>query len=234
MSKIMPLSFSRLNTFETCPQKFEYLYVTKQVKDTDNEFTLYGTRVHSALEAYGRAAAGLTDVTQAIEQLEDATPDIAKHYPLVRRIAERPGTKYFEHQLSVRRDHTPCGWFDADVWLRGIADVLVVDGHRAWCLDWKTGKPKSDPTQLQLFAALIFEHFPEVDEVTTSFVWLAHDDITNATHQRRFAPSLWLSLEPRFVRVQESVDLGVFKTKPSGLCPYCPAKGICADAKLRR
>ena len=35
--KLMPLSYSRLSTFETCPRKFEYLYVLKSVKDEDRK-----------------------------------------------------------------------------------------------------------------------------------------------------------------------------------------------------
>jgi CRISPR/Cas system-associated exonuclease Cas4 (RecB family) len=233
-TKLMPLSYSRLSTFESCPQKFDYLYVTKNIKDSDNEFTIYGTRVHDALETYGKAAATSSDAAQAVIALADATPDVTKHYPLVDRIIRLGGTQLFEHQMAINRSKQPCGWFASDVWIRGIADVLVVNGVRAWCLDWKTGKPKDNPTQLQLFAALVFAHYPEVQEVTTSFIWLNHDDVTNAVYKRSMESHLWLALEPRFVRVQDAVDGGVFKTKPSGLCPYCPAKGICADARLRR
>jgi CRISPR/Cas system-associated exonuclease Cas4 (RecB family) len=232
MSKtLMPLSFSRLNTFETCPAKFDYLYVTKNVKDQDNEFTIYGTRVHDALERYGRAKVKSDAAAQAIGALDDATPDITKHYPIVDRIASLGGTQLFEQQMAIDGDKRPCDWFGPSVWIRGIADVLVVNGDRAWCLDWKTGKPKSDPTQLQLFAALVFAHYPAVNEVRTSFIWLNHDDATNATYSRAMESNLWLALGPRFERVQHTVDLGVFPARPSGLCRYCPAKHVCSSAR---
>lgn len=230
-SKLMPLSFSRLSTFESCPAKFDYLYVTKSVKDQDNEFTIYGTRVHEALENYGRARAASDDAAQAVSALEDIGDDVRKHFPIVDRVIGLGGSVFFEHQMALRRDKTPCDWFASDVWIRGIADVLVVNGNRAWCLDWKTGKPKENPTQLQLFAALVFAHFPEVTEVRTSFIWLNHDDATNAIYERRMADHLWLALEPRFSRVQDTVDLGVYPTKPSGLCRYCPARSVCGDAR---
>lgn len=230
-SKLMPLSFSRLSTFESCPAKFDYLYVTKSVKDQDNEFTIYGTRVHEALESFGRALATSQSTAEAVSALEGADEDIKRHYGIVERIIGLGGTPHFEHQMALRRDKTPCDWFAPDVWIRGIADVLVVRDGVAWCIDWKTGKPKDNPTQLQLFAALVFAHFPDVNEVRTSFIWLNHDDATNAVYQRRMADHLWLALEPRFTRVQETVDLGVYPTKPSGLCRYCPAKSICGDAR---
>lgn len=215
---LMPLSYSRLSTYENCPAKFDYLYVTKSVKDEDNEYTVYGSRVHESLEKAGRDGTPLPD-------------DLAKFHPLVERIISQPGRKEYERQMAIRRDKTPCDWFASDVWIRGIADVLILDGDRAWCLDWKTGKPRDNPTQLQLFAALIFAHYPEVAEVRTGYIWLHHNDITSTTYRKQHEPHLWLALEPRFARVQEAVDLGVYKTKPSGLCRFCPAKGLCPDAR---
>lgn len=229
MAALMPLSFSRLSTFESCQQKFDYLYVTKTIKDSDNEYTIYGTRVHDALEKYGKAKANV--VAEAELALENPTPDITKHFPLVDRIVAQPGEHYFEQQLAINRQKQPCDWFAPDVWIRGIVDVLVVNGTRAWCFDWKTGKPKDNPTQLQLFAALIYAHYPNVDRVDTSFIWLGHDVTTNARYYRRMERDLWATLEPRFDKVQETVEAGVYKAKPSGLCRFCPARAVCADAR---
>lgn len=229
---LMALSFSRLTTFEQCEAKFEHLYVRKTVKDTDNEFTLYGTRVHEGLEKYGRALVG-TVADEAIVALEeDEFPaDVRPWLRLVKIITQRPGEKHFEKQVAIRRDFTPCDWFAPDVWIRGVLDVLVLDGTRAFVVDWKTGKVKENPTQLQLFAALVFAHFPEVEEVKTMFVWLAHDQTSDAVYQRKRLHHIWNALSPRFARVQEAVELGIFKAHPSGLCRWCPARGVCAEAR---
>ena len=218
MPALMPLSFSRLSTFESCPAKFDYLYVTKNIKDSDNEYTIYGTRVHDALEQYGKAKIPLP-------------ADLEKFAPLVDKILARPGEHLFEQQMAITPDRQPCDWFASDVWLRGIADVLIIDGVRAFCLDWKTGKPKDNPTQLQLFAALIFAHYPHVEHVTSAFVWLAHGDIAATTFDRVHLDHIWDTLYPRLRAVQATVDLGVYKAKPSGLCRFCPAGRICPSAR---
>lgn len=218
LANITPLSFSRLSTFESCEQKFDYLYISKSVKDSDNEYTIYGTRVHEALEKYGR---------EGTEPPAESAP----FKSLVDKIVAVPGTHYFEHQMSVDRNSVPCGWFDPLVWIRGIADVLVIEGTRAFCLDWKTGKPKDNPTQLQLFAALIFIHFPEVQEVRTSFIWLNHGQTTDMRFTRAMFPHIWSALTTRFKRVQETIDAGVYKARPSGLCRFCPARSICVSAR---
>ena len=81
---------------------------------------------------------------------------------------------------------------------------------------------------------MVFWHFPEVETVKTSFIWLKFDELTNASYQRKYLSALWEGLKPRFDKVQETIELGVFDTKPSGLCPWCPAKTMCPDARGRR
>lgn len=232
--KKMPVSFSRLNTFEQCGRKFEYLYVLKSVQDLGSVHTEYGTRVHEGLENYAKALLSEEPVVaDAIVALEGKHSEAAKHFPLVAKLVAKPGDKYFEHQMSLNGDKEPCDWFADDVWLRGIADVLVVDGDTAYVFDWKTGKVKDDPSQMQVFALLTMIHFPQVQIVKTCFVWLAHDQTTSATYTRRMLPHLWTALGPRFDRLQDAVELGVFKATPSPLCKWCAAKDICPDARKR-
>jgi hypothetical protein len=227
MTQVMPLSFSRLSTFETCQAQFDYLYVSKRVPNSSNEASEYGDRVHKLLEAKGRGVLDLDSLSTEGRSTLDQWGSI------VDVIMNRPGDKYFEHQMAVNAELKPVDWFAEDVWIRSIADVLVVDGDTAYCLDYKTGKVKDNPTQLQLFAAMVFWHYPEVTKVKTSFIWLKFNETTNATYERRFLDSMWRALKPRFDKVQEVIELGVYKPTPSGLCPWCAAKNICPDARLK-
>ena len=230
MPKI-PLSFSRLSCFEQCGTKFEHLYVNKTVKDQDNVYTIHGNRVHEGLELYGKARRDGT--ADALDTLSDGTifAESRKYFPIVDAILRRPGDVYFEHQMAIRADRTPCDWFAEDVWLRGIADILLINGTKAFIGDHKTGKIKDNPLQLKLFACMVMALFPGVNEVQTAFIWLAHDEITDQKFTRSQLPDLWAALQPRLDAVQDAVDLGVFVSKPSGLCNYCPAKGICPDRR---
>lgn len=230
--KLMPLSFSRLSCFEQCPAKFDYLYNSKTVKDQDNEHTLYGTRVHTGLELYGRMMGGDANA-EAELALAGGEQDWGPHRGMVEKIIARPGDKYFEYQMAIDAAKQPCEWFAKEVWLRGIADVLIIDGDSAWCGDWKTGKVKDNPTQMQVFALMVFAHFPLVQRVKASFIWLNHNEISTTEYTRSMVPALWGALGPRFAAVQDAVDLGVFKAKPTGLCGWCPAKQICPQARRR-
>lgn len=221
MDKKMALSFSRLSTFEQCPKKFEYLYVLKAVQDQGSTATEYGTRVHEALEKVARGEAEHTHESQPFAGL-------------LTRILQQPGEKFFEHQMSIDCLMRPCGWFDETVWVRSIADVLVVNKHEAWIGDYKTGKIKDDPTQLQLFAWMVFTHFPEVEVVKASYLWLLKGEITTMRFTRNMKDHLWTSIDQRLERVQDAVDSGVFKAKPTPLCGWCAAQPICGDAMQRR
>jgi RecB family exonuclease len=225
MSKPMAMSYSRLSTFEQCPAKFDYLYVTKLARDAGSEASEYGNRVHEVLENYGKDELDLDSLGLEGKQT------LKRWGSVVDSIKNKSGNKYYEFNMAVDKNNSPVDWFDSSVFIRSIADVLVVDGSVAYCLDFKTGKVRENPTQLQLFAAMVFWHFPEVETVKTSFIWLKFDEITNATYQRRYLSALWEGLKPRFDKVQETIDLGVFDTKPSGLCPWCPARSMCPDAR---
>lgn len=215
---MIALSYSRLSCFEQCERKFEYLYVLKSVVDDGNEFTQYGTRVHTALEEYGRDGTPLP-------------PESAQFKPIVDVVLKQSGDKLFEYKMAIKQDFSPCDWFDKEVWVRGIADVIVTRGKVAFVGDWKTGKVKDNPTQVKLFACMVMAHFPEVDTVRTAFIWLGHDEVTDDKFHRQYLDEMWATLTPRFAAVQEAVDIGVFKSKPSGLCNWCPAKARCPDKK---
>lgn len=117
MSNVMPLSFSRLSTFEQCPAQFDYLYVSKRVQSTTNEAADYGDRVHKVLEKYGRALIGdPADVAQVVLEDTDESKSTLKQWGgIVEKLTSRSGDKLFEHQMAVNRQLQPVDWFAKDV-----------------------------------------------------------------------------------------------------------------------
>ena len=99
----------------------------------------------------------------------------------------------YEYVHNAIRNGSPTGMMpafdDANVTDQEIADLVLQDSYagseahqvrvlsaldeakNAIVMDYKTGKRK--PTeQLDLYAAYVFHHYPDVQEVTTVFVWL--------------------------------------------------------------
>ena len=216
MSKF-PLSYSRVSTFKKCPAQFEALYVDKSVVDHGSDATRYGTRVHESLERYGKTG-----------DASELTNETLKWKKIVDKLREQEGEKFYEYKMAIDADLKTCDWFAEDVWFRGIADVLVINGDRAYCLDWKTGKSRyEDIVQLQIFAAMVMFHFPNVNIVRADFFWLVEDRHTKLVFDRIHLKTMWSRLSEQFDVVQEAIDLGVFVAKPSRLCNWCAAKDTC-------
>ena len=211
-----PLSYSKVTCFEQCPHKFERIYVEKSVSDDGNEATWYGHRVHKSLELYGR--------TRDPGQLTEET---RQWKGLVDKILSTPGEKLFEHKIAIDPAGIRVEWMDPEVWVRMVADVLIIDGDTAYYIDWKTGKVKPDTSQLRMSAAIIFMTMPQIKKVKALFAWLRFNQTTPAEFAREDLYTIWRSFLLRFDKVQDAVDMGLFPGKTGPLCNWCPAKKMC-------
>lgn len=206
MSDDFPWSYSHVDTFNTCPRQYEAKYVTKEVKFQETEATRWGNLVHAAAEDFVKFGA--------------IPPSNIPYTPQFAWVKNRKGTKIAEGDFSVRRDYTPCGFFDHDVWCRSKIDVVVLrDDGIAEVYDWKTGKPKTNRTQLMLYALLVMAKYPEIKEVRTGFIWLREGQLTAPVgYLRMNMDALWHHWECEYAQLKNARDLGVFTPKPSGLC----------------
>ena len=215
-------SYSSIKTFEQCPKKYYHLRVAKDVKDEPGEAADYGTAVHLAAEEYIRDGKPIPEKFAFIR-------------PVVERLEALPGDKYAELKLGMRKDGSACGFFDKDVWWRGIADLLVIDGHRAWCIDYKTGKNAryADTKQLDLLAGAVFSHFPEVMKIKSSLAFVVSNELVAKTHKIT-ERSVYLSVfDNELDQLEAAMDSGVFNPKSGPLCGWCPVVD-CAHWKPRR
>lgn len=211
-----PWSFSSLTKYETCPRQYQLVKVTKQVIEPPTEYTIWGQEVHKALE----------------DRVRDGTPLTGKYEtyePIAGKISSITGTKFCEDEFAFRRDMTRCEFDDPEAWCRGIIDVWVLNGNKAVAYDYKTGKVKPNLDQLRLFAAFIMQAYPEVEVVSTGFLWLAHNKVTVETFTRQQLPEIWEDFMQRSLRLQASFDNDRWVPKPSGLCNgWCSAgKTLC-------
>lgn len=218
-------SYSSIKTFDQCPKKYFHLKVAKDVKDEPGEAADYGTAVHLAAEEYIRDGKPIPEKFAYIR-------------PVVERLAALPGDKLAELKLGVRKTSTsfePCEFFDKDVWWRGIADLLVIDRHRAWCVDYKTGKSAryADTKQLDLLAGAVFTHFPEVVKIKSSLIYVVSGELIPKTHVITEKSKYLSVFDPQLDRLEAAMEHGVWNAKPSALCPWCPVT-TCENWRPRR
>ena len=56
--------------------------------------------------------------------------------------------------LGITEAGDACDFFAKDVWLRGKIDAIVIRQPMAAIFDWKTGKKREDPGELELHAMI--------------------------------------------------------------------------------
>ena len=188
-------SYSSIKLYENCPLRYFRQRVLKDVVDEGGEASKYGERIHTFLET-------------RLKENSLLPQEVAHYEPLcasVERIS-KGGELHIEKELVLSENLTPTGWWDADAWIRSKLDILVINGSIANVMDWKTGKRKADQFQMQLFAAQVFKHFPEIDVVKTSLVWLKTFEIDTETYQRSEVNPIWADIMKRIQRIHSSLE----------------------------
>jgi RecB family exonuclease len=218
-------SYSSIKTFDQCPKKYFHLKVVKDVKDEPGEAADYGTAVHEAAELF---------ITQGAPIPEK----FAFMRPIVEPLARKQGTKYAEIKLGVAKiggEFQPRGFFDKDVWYRGIADLLIVNGSKAWLVDYKTGKNAkyADMKQLDLLAGAVFVHFPKVETINSALLYVISQEMPKKTHQRENMAAYMSVFNTELDRLEGALENGIWNAKSSPLCGWCPVEA-CEHWRPRR
>ena len=204
-------SYSSIKTFDQCPKKYYHLKVAKDVKDIPGEAALYGTAVHEAAEHF----------------VKDGTPipeKFAFMRPIVEKLNSIDGDKHCELRLGVTADLEPCGFMAKNVWWRGIVDLVVIDGAKAYMVDYKTGKNAryADPKQLDLMAGALFVHYPELETIKSALLYVVSNELIPKTHTRD-KMGMYLSVfEDELERLEGAELSGVWNPKSGPLCGWCP------------
>lgn len=221
--KIPPWSYSSIKLFETCPRKYEGERVTKEVPFTESEATIYGTELHLAAEEYIRDGKPIDPRFGFIQSYLD-------------KLVDYPGTKHCEMKLGVKKKDgrlEACDFFDSEVWFRGVADLVIIDGNRAWVLDYKTGKSAkyADTRQLALMAAALFLKFEELEKIKTSLLFVVSKEFIRENFHRDFGLSIFSELDGLLTHRETAYNTNTWNPRPNGLCKKwckvmsCPHNG---------
>jgi hypothetical protein len=208
MPSVVPWSWSSLQSFETCPKRHYLTKISKEIVEPTTPALAEGRATHKALED------GVNG--------KPLMSYYAKFKPIVEKVRAAKGAKYAEIKFGVTKAFHRTGFFDKDVWCRGVIDLAVVGNTTGVMLDWKTGKPKIDSDQLKLFSAAGFGMYPFLNKIKAGYVWLDHNRIDTETYTREDVPIIWQEFIPRVKRMEIAQERNDWPVKPSGLCGWCP------------
>jgi hypothetical protein len=207
-------SYSSIGLFDQCPKKYYHLRVIKDIVEPETEHLTYGKMVHEAAEKYIRDGKPIPEKFLFIAPVLDVLKEI-------------PGRKLCEHKMGLTEDLEPCGFFDKNVWFRGVVDLLIIQDDLAHIVDYKTGKSAqyADTKQLELMALAVFKHFPLVERVKAGLAFLVSEDFVKANYTKHDAPEKWLTWIQQTDKLTAAYDNDVWNAKPNFTCrKFCPVK----------
>lgn len=207
-------SYSSLKTFEQCAKKYYHLKVLKDVKDVGSEATIYGNEAHKAAEDYVSAGTPLPARFSYMQKTLDALLAI-------------PGEKHCELKLGVELSDTgylPCEFFGEEVWWRGIADLLIINGDTGYLVDYKTSKNAkyADTKQLDILAAAVFTRFPQLRKLKSALAFVVSNEFVKKEHTSDLSRSYFATFTPELDRLSVAEDTGVWNANSGPLCKFCP------------
>ena len=242
-------SHSRIESFETCPKKYEFAYIQKIPRGADGIEAFLGSRVHEALEwLYGEvrachvpsvdalvenylagwAAAWIDDVriTRAGRTAEDYRAigeKAVRAYHARYAPFDADTTVGLEARITLHLDdaHDVCGYVDR------IAKVT--DG--VWEIhDYKTSN--SLPTQekvdadrqLALYAIAVREMYPEARDVELVWHYVAFDTEVRSTRTPDQLEALRADVLSKIEHIEAQTE---FPARTSSLCDWCDYKALC-------
>jgi len=211
MSKVV-WSHTALKDYEGCARRYYEVRVLKKFPFQETEQTKYGNELHKAAEEYIRDGKQLPEQFAFVKDTLDA-------------LNARPGRKLCEYKMALTSDLRPTDWRAKDTWVRGIADLLIVDDDNltAWVVDYKTGNNKyPDREQLKLMALMVFAHFPHIRKVNAALLFVVKNDMVKASYTVEDSDPAWWDYRERIARIEQAHATGVWNPRPSPLCPWCP------------
>jgi hypothetical protein len=207
-------SHSSLKDFEGCQRRYYEVKVLKNYPFTETEATRYGNQVHQAIEDF-------------IAKGTPIPPEYAQFQPVVDAMLKKDGRKLAEFQMALTVDLKPTDWKAKDVWVRGIADILIIDDENltAWVGDWKTGNNKyPDRDQLVLMSLMVFAYFPHIRKVNSALLFIVKNDMVKMSMAREDIDKYWWDYRERTARLEACYANDVWNPNQTPLCGWCPVK----------
>ncbi|MFA9261931.1 MAG: RecB family exonuclease [Undibacterium sp.] len=241
----MRLSYSSLDTYQTCSLKYKYREIDKIPEEKSKE-AVFGTLIHSAMKFIHEPALLPPTVEQAIDffgknwkgdlfenELEERAAfvqgvEMIQRYYEANKIAESNPIA-LESRFSIEIGTEETGKHI----IAGIIDRIdrTKDGYEI--IDYKTTKkmPSQDKVdndlQLSIYLRAFLERYPKewerLDKITVSLYFLKHGVKLSSTRTRE---QLQL-LDETFLSVIRAIENKEFSPTLSPLCDWCSFQKIC-------
>ena len=248
------VSYSQINTYQSCPKKYKYSYVYK-IPTPQTGSLAFGSTIHNTLKSFydihKRSLEGLEGIQEKpnLKKLLEiyrgnwiSAGYKSKEEEKERKESGEKALKSFYKDLYKKTDR-PIGLEEgfgihlADISFVGKIDRIDFIKEREGVkeveiIDYKTGKVKDGSDikkdlQLPLYA-IAAQRILGVKVVKASYIFVEHSKKVEVdiSEKRR------LLAEKEIEKSVKNIKENNFKAKPGFLCRYCDYRDICEDAQL--
>lgn len=219
----IPLSWSRLSVHRQCPKQFESKFLIKTYPDeSDNPAFKKGNEVHKQMENYIKFKKGLCK-EPVLGKIAQQGKELIDHYSVL----YNPQLIFAEKQFAFDDEYNEVGWYDKNIKWRVIIDMMIFNGERLMIFDFKTGKVRKyndELGQLHLTANLMFNLYPEINEITCTYLFLEHKKSESVGFYRKENGPINSAFEIECYTINECE---FFEPKKNKYCYFCGIKEDC-------
>jgi hypothetical protein len=203
-------SFSKLRNYETCPKRHYHYDIIKDVAENQTSGPLKeGNDLHKAFER--RVRDGIKLPISYIRHEKNLLALMNDH-----------GDNTAEQKLAIDNEFRPVGFFSDKAWLRVVIDFCKLRERDAVVVDYKSGKPSDDESQLSIQAATVFHHIEDLEKIKSAYWFVNYDKMVAKIYSRNNLSSIWANILPRVDKLQHAHEEQEYPPRPSGLCiRYC-------------
>ena len=207
-----PWGYSKLETFEKCPQKFKFQFIDK-LPQPGSAAMERGSKMHDSIETYLNGwTKELIPECQSFQEPIDALKKSAF-------VAEQAiGLDKQWNKLS--------DWFHADTWLRAKADAMYTFADKLVVIDFKSGKYRVPSTdQVELYAIVGGALYPEAKQVTAEYWYLDTGEVYSKDYTQEELKKLRTKYEKRAAPMYVNTTWNPEPSMECRWCPYSKTKG---------
>lgn len=199
-------SFTSLNCYYSiCPYQFFRRYVAKDVPWVESTAMAKGNAIHSAFEL---RIGGGKPLPEGMRQWEGFCTPFDNSGALV------------ERKYAVDATGYPVDYWNNKVLIRGKIDLNVVRSETAYIADWKSGKVREDPFELEVGAMLLHSANPQLKKIVASYVWLAENRV-GVQHDVSATAKTWDKCQRIIAQVKADMAADHFEKRQGPLCKWC-------------
>ena len=204
-------SYSSINLFKQCPKKYHHIKILKDVIEPRSEALVFGNKVHEAAEFYVKEN---TPLPKELLYLEG----------VLSKLKEFKGDRLCDYRMGLTNNLQPCGFFDKNVWGRGIADLIILGDDKAYLVDYKTGKNSkyADTKQLEILSLAMFKHFPKIKKIKAGLLFIITKELIKKSFNFDEQDTRWSYWFTNTKDLEKTIGSNVWNAKPNFTCKrYC-------------